>query len=79
MLAFSIVNWAFPLKGFPLLTSLQVASAKGDVEIVRLLLQHPDTDPNIAASDGSTALNYAGWAGQRTIVEMILQHPLTES
>ena len=40
-------------------TALMGASRRGHSRVVELLLQHPDTDPDILDRDGQTALQHA--------------------
>jgi ankyrin repeat protein len=52
---------------------LSVASAKGDTEIVRFLLEH-GADLNAEGGDGHTALNVAAGKGHAGVVSLLLGH-----
>ena len=56
-------------------TALMLASCSGKVEIVRLLLQHPEINVNQQDADGSTALSLASKAGCAEIVDLLLKKP----
>ena len=48
-------------------TALMCASEHNHVDVVKLLLAHPETDPNVCDSEGSTALSIAMAAGHKDI------------
>ncbi|RWS16348.1 KN motif and ankyrin repeat domain-containing protein 1-like isoform X1 [Dinothrombium tinctorium] len=52
-------------------TALMCAAEHGHTDVVRLLLSHPDCDPNISDNDGSTALSIAMEAGHKDIGLML--------
>ncbi|KAJ7576529.1 ankyrin repeat-containing domain protein [Mycena floridula] len=52
---------------------LKVAAVLGYVDIMDLLLKHPDTDPNWKG-DGPTPLAYASMHGHLEVVNILLQH-----
>ena len=56
-------------------TALMLASCSGHVEVVRLLLQHPETNVNQRDVDGCTALSLASKAGYDEIVDLLLKKP----
>ena len=60
-------------------TALHVATEHGDVDILRLLIQHPISinhiNPNIGDDEGRTALMLASSTGQLGLMEILLEHP----
>lgn len=55
--------------------ALRTAVKCGDVELVRLLLQHPAVDPG---AGNNYALKYASGCGSVHIVQLLLDHPDTD-
>ena len=55
-------------------TSLMCASEHGHAAIVRLLLAHPECDPQLADNDGCTALQVAMEAGHRDVGLLLYAH-----
>ena len=58
------------------LTPLIVATAQGDLNLVRLLLDH-GADPNLGGMEGKSALDLAKEKGSREIAEVLRQHGAT--
>ena len=58
-------------------TALIWASKKGYDIVVRMLLDHPNTDPNLQNTGGDTALIWASYYEHDTVVRMLLDHPNT--
>jgi hypothetical protein len=52
-------------------TALMVASQQGQVEVVRLLLAHPDVKANRTSSDGRSALCVVSQSGHGAIVSLL--------
>ena len=61
--------------GYPL---LHIASAKGYVEIVRMMLEKPEIDVNLQDKDGWTAIMRASRWGYTEIVKLLLERPEIE-
>jgi hypothetical protein len=53
-------------------TALMFASQQGHVEVVRLLLAHPDVEVNKGPADGATALIVASQRGHVEVVRLLL-------
>ena len=51
-----------------------IASQKGHVEVVRLLLAHPDVEANRTSTDGRSALCFASQSGHGAIVSLLVAH-----
>ena len=51
------------------------AAAQGRVDILRMLLKHPDFNINMPAHMGTTPLMHAIAAGQDDVVELLLAQP----
>ncbi len=51
-----------------------IASASGHIEVVRLLLAHPDVKANRTLSDGRSALCLASQSGHGAIVSLLVSH-----
>ncbi len=61
-------------------TALILASQNGHVELVRLLLAHPDVGVNkTTKADGDTALFIASYNGHVKVVRLLLAHPDVEA
>src|SRR3989454_4241074 len=58
------------------LPPLIVAAAQGDLNLVRLLLDH-GADPNLGGMEGKSALDLAKGKGSREIAEVLRQHGAT--
>jgi len=58
------------------LTPLVVATSQGDLNLVRLLLDH-GADPNLGGMEGKSALDLAKEKGSREIAEVLRQHGAT--
>jgi len=58
------------------LTPLLVATSQGDLNVVRLLLDH-GADPNLGAIEGKSALDIAKEKGNREIAEVLRHHGAT--
>ncbi len=58
------------------LTPLVVAASQGDLNLVRLLLDH-GADPNLGGMEGKSALDLAKEKGSREIAEVLRQHGAT--
>ena len=56
-------------------TELMWASYEGHTEIVKLLLERPETDVNLQNHWGNTALMFASYEGYTEIVKMLLERP----
>ena len=59
-------------------TLLMLATERGLVSIVQLLLNHPVTDPNHVSKSGETSLIIATRSGLVSIVQLLLNHPVTD-
>jgi ankyrin repeat protein len=59
-----------PLHGF---AAIHVASREGNVEIVRILLQH-GADPTLQTEKGYTPLHFACFSGNADLVRLLLGH-----
>ncbi|KAI1259579.1 ankyrin repeat-containing domain protein [Xylariaceae sp. FL1019] len=51
---------------------------EGSGNMVELLLQHPDINPNISTDTGKTALYIAEQKGHNDVVQLLLNHPDTD-
>ena len=58
-------------------TPLIVAAQEGHIEVVRLLLSHPDIDVECRDLQGLNAFDWAAYEGHLEIIKMIYQHLLT--
>ena len=56
-------------------TSLHNASLNGHVEVVKLLLAHPNIDVNLKCSNGQTPFSFGCEEGQVSVVEVLLKDP----
>ena len=61
-------------------TALMIASARGHLQVVQVLLENPQTDPNLKNEEwgdgyGSTALIDASGRGHSQVVKTLLSHP----
>ena len=56
------------------ITALIIASSKGHVDVVRLLLQQSGVEVNARAENGATALVVASLAGYDDVVRELLRH-----
>jgi hypothetical protein len=60
-------------------TAVMHAAGNGNVNVIRLLLDHPSADPAammmLTTSEGSTALMFAAWKGEATAMRLLLDHP----
>ncbi|KAH6913433.1 hypothetical protein BKA70DRAFT_721476 [Coprinopsis sp. MPI-PUGE-AT-0042] len=59
-------------------SSLMVACRNRCESVAKLLLAHPDVDPNLAGTDRGSALMIACANGDEVIVNLLLAHPRTE-
>jgi ankyrin repeat protein len=57
------------------LAALHMSAYQGHVEVVRALLQSPDTDINIQAANGLAALHISADQGHVEVVRALLQSP----
>jgi ankyrin repeat protein len=55
-------------------TALNIASHRGQLEIVRALLEKAKADVNIPNTSGSTSLIQASHFGHTAVVQLLLQH-----
>jgi len=67
------VNWTNP--GFYQFAALHSASRWDDVEVVKLLLAHPNINVNLQSIDGWTPLSFGCWNGQVSVVRVMLKDP----
>mmetsp|Transcript_25180 Transcript_25180/g.42156 ORF Transcript_25180/g.42156 Transcript_25180/m.42156 type:complete len:345 (+) Transcript_25180:368-1402(+) len=56
-------------------TPLYIAASKGDFQMVKMLVTHPDIDVNIAMQDGATPLYIAACRGDVDVVRQLMTHP----
>jgi len=56
-------------------TPLHAASNHGHVEVVKLLLAHPNIDVNLKSAGGQTPLSFAGRNGHASVVKLLLKDP----
>jgi len=54
-------------------TSFHIACSKGHVDIVRILLAHPDIDVNQRKQDGATGFHCACSNGRQAVVRLLLR------
>ena len=66
------VNWSKEGSGW---TSLHAASRNGRVEVVKLLLAHPNIDVNMKSSNGNTPFSLGCLCGQVSVVQVLLKDP----
>ncbi|MEM8727821.1 MAG: ankyrin repeat domain-containing protein [Chlamydiota bacterium] len=62
-------------KGF---TSLHLAVINGFIPLVRLLLNHPETNPNFGTADGATPLHFAAMMGLKEEAQLLIDDPRTD-
>ena len=75
------VNFGGTLLDFPeiyLMTALHLASARGHANVVRVLLEHPNIDPNRRSRDGKTPFHLACIKENAAVMELLLRHPQTQ-
>ena len=53
-------------------TPLALAAGDGHEEVVRILLERDDIDPDKPDQDGRTPLWWAAWVGQEGVVKLLL-------
>jgi ankyrin repeat protein len=68
----ALIELGADVDGEAAVTPLSFASAKGNTELVSLLLRHR-ADPNRRLSKGRTALHVAAINGRRAVVELLLE------
>ena len=56
-------------------TSLHIASGYGHVEVVKLLLAHPNIDVNVKNDDGRTPVSHSCWNGKVSVGQVLLKDP----
>jgi len=56
-------------------TALHLASCNGHVEVVKVLLAHPDISVNCKNDYGATPLSLGCWGGHVPVVELLLKDP----
>lgn len=54
---------------------LHIAANSGDLEIAKMLMGHPDIDPNIVIASGWTALHISIVTHTRRLSQLLLNHP----
>ena len=59
-------------------TSLHTASFRGHLEVVKLLLAHPNVNVNLKNCDGQTPLSFGCEYGQVSVVRLLLKDPRVE-
>jgi len=66
------INWPHSHNG---LTALHHASSEDHVEVVKLLLAHPDIDVNLRGKTGLTAIGVACMDGHASVAQLLLKDP----
>ena len=56
-------------------TSLHIVSIRGNTEVVKLLLAHPNISVNLRSIDGKTSFLFACWLGHMSVVQELLKDP----
>ena len=56
------------------LTSMHIAAQEGHEQILRVLLQHDNIDPNVTDSDRRTPLFYATIKNHISVIQLLLSH-----
>lgn len=56
-------------------TALMISARKGNMDVVKLLLQVPDINVNMRNESGQTALMWAAWNNHESIVKLLLTVP----
>ena len=67
------VNWTNP--EFFQWTPLHIASSYDHVELVKLLLAHPDINFNVKNKFGKTPFSLCCWQGKVSVVKLLLKDP----
>lgn len=67
------VNWRSPYADEK--SALVTASQKGDIALVKQLLQYPGINVNLGDKDGRTPLHWASRMNKTAVMELLLQSP----